>query len=309
MERDNILYKARRKLQRVAYRVFSKKLLSGMYYAILLKKLPDIKSPKTFNEKLQWLKLNYYPYVPLVSFCTDKYSSRQYVKDKGYEHLLTKIYGVWQSPEDINWEDLPHKFVLKCTHGCAYNIFCTDKESINKKDVCNTLKKWMKEDFAVFNVEPHYSKITPRIICEEHLGEIMIDYKFFCFNGKPEFFYVSSDFAHDRQCKIGFFDMNGKRIPLVRKDYGDIGDIELVDYINEMAEVAKELSKDFPFVRVDFFICENKFKFSELTFTPSAAMMPICPQKYDDEWGDLLKLPPMPNKSKIAHMHSKENFL
>ena len=272
MERDNILYKARRKLQRVAYRVFSKKLLSGMYYAILLKKLPDIKSPKTFNEKLQWLKLNYYPYVPLVSFCTDKYSSRQYVKDKGYEHLLTKIYGVWQSPEDINWEDLPHKFVLKCTHGCAYNIFCTDKESINKEDVCNTLKKWMKEDFAVFNVEPHYSKITPRIICEEHLGEIMVDYKFFCFNGKPAFFYVSSDFAHDRQCKIGFFDMNGKRIPLVRKDYGDIGDIELVDYINEMAEVAKELSKDFPFVRVDFYECNGKPYFGELTFTPAAGI-------------------------------------
>lgn len=309
MERDNILYNVRRKLQRTAYSILPKKLLSGMYYAVVLKKLPNIKNPKTFNEKLQWLKLNYYPYVPLVPFCTDKYASRKYVKDKGYGHLLTKIYGVWKSPEDINWDDLPHKFVLKCTHGCAYNIFCTDKENINKKDICKTLKKWLKEDFAVFNVEPHYSKITPRIICEEHLGEMMIDYKFFCFNGKPEFFYVSSDFAHDRQCKLGFFDMSGKKIPLIRKDYGDIGDIDLVDYVDEMAEVAKELSKDFPFVRVDFFIHGNTFKFSELTFTPSAAIMPINPQKYDKEWGDLLKLPPKPNKSRLAYTHSKENHL
>lgn len=118
-----------------------------------------------------------------------------------------------------------------------------------------------------------------------------MDYKFFCFNGEPKFLYVSSDLIHDRQAQIGFFDMKGNKIPLIRDDYSDIGDLSMADCFDEMIEMARNLSAEFLFVRVDFFKTRDSFNFAELTFTPSAAMMPLNPKSYDIEWGKLLKLP------------------
>ena len=140
-------------------------------------------------------------------------------------------------------------------------------------------------------MELHYGKIKPRrIICEEFLGEKLIDYKFFCFNGEPKFLYISSDLFHDRQAQIGFFDIEGNKIPLIRNDYEDIGNISMPECFDEMVSAARDLSADFPFVRVDFFKMSDPFNFAELTFTPSAAMMPLNPKYYDDEWGKLLDL-------------------
>ena len=292
MDRDCFLYKARRKIQQLAYILLPNEMLSKLYCRIVIHQNIDIKSPKSLNEKLQWLKLYYYPNNPLVIQCTDKYQVRSYIESKGYEASLTNLIGVWERVEDIDWAKLPQRFVLKCTHGCAYNILCKDKSTFNRKDAENKLSKWLKEDFAAFNVELHYGKIKPRrIICEEYLGDIILDYKFFCFNGEPQFFYVSSDLIHDRQAEMGFFTLDGKKIPLIRDDYKDIGNIEMPTCLPEMIETSKVLSKDFPFVRVDFFKMDNSYKFAELTFTPAAAMMPIDPKEYDVEWGELLHLP------------------
>lgn len=292
MDRNNPLYKLRRMAQVMAYHVLPHSTLSKIYYKILIHENLNLKNPKTLNEKMQWLKLYYYPHNPVAIQCTDKYQVRDYIEKKGLADKLTKLLGVWTDAKDIDWNKLPDKFVLKCTHGCAYNIICNDKASFDKNNAVKRLNKWLKEDFAAFNVELHYGKIKPRrIIAEEFLGDKLIDYKFFCFNGKPQFLYVSSDLIHDRQAQIGFFDVNGNKIPLIRDDYEDIGDIKMPECFGEMLESAKILSADFPFVRVDFFKTDSSYTFAELTFTPSAAMMPLNPKSFDLEWGKILKLP------------------
>lgn len=291
MNRDSLLYSIRRKIQVLAFEVMPHKTLSKIYYRILIHEKLNLKEPKTLNEKLQLYKLNYCPNNPLIIKCSDKYQVREYIEKKGYKGLLSKLIGVWTDAREIDWDKLPDKFVLKCTHGCAYNIVCKDKSKLNKEKTIKKLNKWLKEDFSKFNVELHYGKIKPRrIICEEFLGDRIVDYKFFCFNGIPEFFYVSEDLIHDRQAKMGFFNMDGSKIDLIRDDYEDIGNINIPDSLDDMIETAKKLSADFPFVRVDFFVLKNNFKFAELTFTPSAAMMPINPKKYDYEWGKLFVL-------------------
>ena len=291
MDRNSIFYKARRLGQVVAYHVLPHKLLSKIYYRILIKEKLNLKKPKTLNEKMQWLKLYHYPDNALAVRCTDKYQVREFICEKGLDHKLTKLLGVWEDAKNINWDLLPEKFVLKCTHGCAYNIICKDKNSFDKNVATKQLNKWLKENFAAFNVELHYGKIKPRrIIAEEFLGDKLIDYKFFCFNGEPRFLYISSDLIHDRQAQIGFFDIKGNKIPLVRNDYADIGDMQMPQCFDEMIETAKVLSSDFPFVRVDFFKTEDSYVFAELTFTPSAAMMPLNPKEYDMIWGEMLDI-------------------
>ena len=292
MERDSIIYKTRRKCQVLAAKVLSKETLSKMYYRIYLKKKLDLDKPMSFNEKIQWMKLYYYPQNKLVIRSTDKYEVREIVKSYGYANRLVPLYGVWDRAEDIDWNMLPNQFVLKCNHGCGYNILVHNKQSANI-DGCNKqLNKWLKEDFGEFNIEPHYSKIKRRrIICEQYLGEMITDYKFFCFDGKPRFIYVSKDLVHDRQAQIGFFDLNGEKMPLHRDDYEDISEIVLPPFYTDMKIAAEVLSKDYPFVRVDFFISNNTWYFAELTFTPGAGLMPFNPDYYDMEWGKLINLP------------------
>ena len=290
MERDSFLYKARRQCQVIAHKIMPDETMCKFYSRILLKKKVNLKNPQTFNEKIQWLKLHDYPNNPLVIQGADKYRVRKYVEEKGLGDILVPLIGEWDDPEKINWDELPEKFVLKCNHGCAYNIVCSDKSTFDKEDAVKKMKKWMKEDFGAFNIETHYSKIVPHITCEEYLGECITDYKFFCFNGKPQYIYISSDLIHDRQAHIGFFYLDGKKMPLIRDDYAPMDIDELPDFFEDMKKDAEVLCKDFTFVRVDFFIANNTYYFAELTFTPSGGMMPFNPSKYDLEWGKMLDL-------------------
>ena len=291
MERDSFAYKLRRKIQTVAHYLLPDQFMCKLYTKIVLKKDIDLKNPKTFNEKIQWLKINYYPNNPLVVQGADKYAVRSYVEDKGFRDLLVPLLGVWNNAKDIQWEKLPNRFVLKCNHGCAYNILCGDKNNFNTSAATKQLNEWLKEDFGSFNIELHYSKIQPRLItCEEYLGDCIMDYKYFCFNGEPKYIYVSNDLVHDRQAQIGFFYLDGKKMPMTRDDYTDIAEIELPEFYDEMTEAARMLCKDFPFVRVDFFIANNRYYFAELTFTPGAGMMPFNPEKFDLEWGSILNI-------------------
>lgn len=285
MERDSLLYKLRRRGQVLAHKLLPDKFLSKLYYKIVLGKNLNIENPKTFNEKIQWLKLNYFPFNELVIIGADKYRVRLYVKEKGLERILVPLLGHWDSANKIDWKALPQKFVLKCNHGCAYNILCNDKSKFDEKKAIGQIKEWLQEDFGAFNIELHYSKIIPHITCEEFLGDCIMDYKFFCFNGVPKYIYVSNDLIHDRQAQIGFFYLDGKKMPMTRDDYADIPSIELPCFFEEMKEAARILSSDFPFVRVDFFIANKKYYFAELTFTPGAGMMPFNPSNFDLEWG------------------------
>lgn len=290
MERDSFLYKARRQCQVIAHKIIPDETMCRFYSRILLKKKVDLKNPKTFNEKVQWLKIHDYPTNPLVINGADKYRVRNYVEKKGLGNILVPLIGYWDKPEDIDWNNLPDKFVLKCNHGCAYNILCNNKAAFDKEDAIRKIRKWMKEDFGAFNIETHYSKIQPHITCEEFLGDCIIDYKFFCFNGKPKYMYVSSDLVHDRQAQIGFFYLDGKKMPLIRDDYAPMDIEELPSFFEEMKHAAEILCQDFPFVRVDFFVANETYYFAELTFTPSGGMMPFNPDKYDLEWGTELDI-------------------
>ena len=128
----------------------------------------NLKDPQTFNEKLQWLKLYYFPKDQLAIQCADKYAVRNYIKAKGYSDKLVPLVGSWKEAKDIEWDKLPEKFVLKCNHGCAYNLVCTDKNVLDKQSTIRQLDEWMKEDFGAFNIELHYSAIKQHmIICEE----------------------------------------------------------------------------------------------------------------------------------------------
>lgn len=291
MERDSFLYKTRRKGQVLAHKIIPNTTMSKIYFQIVLKKKLNLKSPKTFNEKIQWCKLYYYPRSKRVVTCADKYAVREYIKRKGYGETLTPLLGAWDNANDIEWDKLPDQFVLKCNHGCAYNIVVPDKHKLDNAKATKQLNDWLKEDFGAFNIELHYSKIKPhKVICEEFLGESITDYKFFCFNGEPKYIYVSNDLIHDRQAQIGFFYLDGTKMPLTRDDYTDIPEVKLPPFFDEMTQMAKKLSQDFPFVRVDFFIANGRYYFAELTFTPGAGMMPFNPEKYDLEWGKMLDI-------------------
>ena len=255
MERESKVYKTRRKMQVIASHIVPKTVLSKFYFRIVMKEKLDLKDPKTFNEKLQWLKLFYYPYNKKVVRCADKYAVREYVRNKGLDQLLNHLLGHWTDTNQIDWKELPDQFVLKCNHGCAYNIICDDINHFDKKGAIKQLNQWLHEDFGAFNVEPHYTKIKPhRIICEEYLGEDIVDYKFFCLNGEPRFLYVSEDLIHDRQARIGFYDVEGNKLPLVKSSYKDLQNVVFPDFYTEMLKDATVLAKDFPFVRVDFFV-------------------------------------------------------
>ena len=291
MERDSFLYKARRKCQVIAHKVISNEGMSKFYFNIVLHKKLNLDNPQTFNEKIQWMKLYYYPHNPLIVNGSDKYAVREYIEKKGYGNKLVPLLGVWDRAEDIDWDKLPDRFVLKCNHGCAYNIVVADKKKLDKAATIKRLNEWLKEDFGAFNIELHYSAIEHhKITCEEFLGDNITDYKFFCFNGEPHCIYVSTDLIHDRQAQIGFFYLDGKKMPLRRDDYTDIPEVTLPPFYDEMKKAAQILCEDFPFVRVDFFVANNTWYFAELTFTPGAGMMPFNPESFDQEWGKMIDL-------------------
>lgn len=285
-------------MQILAHHILSDEVMSKIYYRIVLKKRLNIKEPKTFNEKLQWLKLYYYPYDEKVVQCSDKYAVREYLREKGYKDKLVPLVGVWDRAEDIDWNELPESFVMKCNHGCAYNILCMDKQKFDTKSAEKKLNMWLKEDFGAFNIELHYSKIkSHKITCEVCLGECITDYKFFCFNGEPRLIYVSNNMINDRQTQMSFYDLEGNKMDLTRDDYMEIQDnVKFPNYYEEMQQMAEDLAKDFPFVRVDFFAVQDQFYFAELTFTPCACMMPFNPEKYDLEWGNMLDISKLEKK-------------
>ena len=290
MAGSGFIYDNRRRLQVLAAKIFPLQMMDKIYTKILCGYIPNLSNPQTFNEKVQWLKLNYFPNNDLVVSMTDKYKVRSVLKKMGLEKLLPELYFVADSADDIPWETLPDKFVIKCNHGCAYNIICSDKSTFDIDLAKKKIKKWLKQDFGLYNIEPHYSKIERKVFAEKFLGNKLVDYKFFCFNGEPKFLYVSLDLAHDSTAKMSYFDVAWNKLPLIRDDYADYTDVKKPDCFDELLHYARILSKPFPFVRADFYVIDETPIFSEMTFTPSAGMMPVCPRHYDRDWGKMIDL-------------------
>ncbi|CDH00882.1 Glycosyltransferase [Xenorhabdus bovienii str. feltiae Moldova] len=237
----------------------------------------NIHTPRTFNEKLQWLKLNYYNNNPLVTTCADKYAVRNYITDLGHSEILNSIHHVWDNVEDIIWETLPNKFVLKCNHGAGYNIICRNKEELNQHKIRESLKKWMKEEYWVNTLELCYKNIPKKIICEDLIktndGSLPYDYKVFCFHGKPEFVMVCIE-RETKNPKFYFLDKNWDLLPY-GLDYDKLPNNKMIKKpsgYEKLFYYAEELSKPFPFVRADFYLNNGNIIFGELTFVPAAGL-------------------------------------
>lgn len=286
----SVFYKIRRMGQVAALKLTSPEFVSKIYFKHLLKYSLNLKNPKTFNEKIQWLKLYEWPNNPIAIKCGDKYTVREYIEEKGLGEYLNDLLFVWESVDDIDWDKLPKQFALKCTHGCGYNIICEDKSKLDISAAKKQLNKWMKEDFGLFNAEPHYSKMKPRIICEKFLGGEITDYKFYCFHGKVEFMYIAYGFGHGINETIAFFDKHGNKAPYKRTDYPMFEDAVLPENFEKMKELSEILCQDVPFVRVDWFEENGKVYFGELTYTPCGGLMKIEPIEYDTIWGDMLDI-------------------
>lgn len=279
-----------RKITPVIYNIspsFSSKLLFKLSTGNKL----NLKNPKTFNEKLMWLKL--YGDNELVVKCADKYEIREYVESLGYKNLLPKLYGIYTNIEDIEWETFPKKFAIKCTHGCGFNIICDDKAKLNINESNNKLKRWMKTRYVFEALESQYDKMVPRIICEEYIetdrGLLPNDYKIYCFNGEPKLTLVCTE--REKEVKMKFMDLMWNEIDIGNPEFLSNEYPKRPECYDEMITIAKKLSKPFPFVRVDFYDLNGKPILGEMTFTPAG-----CAARYYNEnglkmLGNMIQLP------------------
>jgi hypothetical protein len=249
-------------------------LLAKLRYRSAWGKWPDLKEPHTFDEKLLWLML--YWRNPLVAECGDKYAMRSYVERHGLGHILPKLYGVYEDSSEIDFNALPDRFVLKCTHGCKCNVFCSEKK-MDFNAARQELDAWMKQDFSRSLGEVHYAKMKPRIICEEFLNEpgieLPIDYKILCFNGKAHCTMVCVQRNANGKPKLDFFDRDWKVIlPYSCLSFEGDSMFPKPTAYEIMIEVAERLSKPFPFVRIDLYSIEGRVVLGEMTFTPGACV-------------------------------------
>ena len=275
----------------------NKKLLNDiqqLYYNVY-GHYPDLDDPQTLNEKLLWLA--YYWRHPLKAFCADKYRCREYVtKYCGLpENLLVPLLGIWDKAEDIDFNALPNQFVLKCNHGCGYNIIVKDKSALDITHAKEQLNRWLSEDFAGNVSEIHYRNIQPhKIICEQYLPAIgdassLIDYKLMCFNGIPHFFFVAYNRDEAGEATFCTFSLEWEQLFYINDEKKV--KIPKPASLKKMIEYACVLSKDFPFVRVDFYDVAGEPLFGEMTFTPYGNLLTYFTPDVIAKYGEILQLP------------------
>ena len=266
-----------------------------LQYFIRYNKILNLEKPKTYREKLQWLKLFYHH--PDMTIMVDKYAVKKYVANKIGEKYIIPTLGVYKNFEDIDFSVLPNQFVLKCTHDSGSYVIVRDKSkfltSPHLDAARKKIKKSLNRNYFFLHREWPYKNVKPQIIAEQFLtnetSNDLADYKFFCFNGIPQIMYVSHDIA--KQAKTDFFDMDYNHLPLRMKDPNSIIYPERPKEFEEMKELAYKLSEGLPHVRVDFYIANHTIYFGELTFFHNGGFFPLYPKEWDYKLGEYLKLP------------------
>ena len=289
---------ARVKLLKLLSFIPDKPMLQIQYRIKTGRKL-NLKNPQRLTEKMQWYKLYYKN--PIMPQCVDKYDVRDYVKSKGLENLLVPCYGVYEDEKEIDWNALPGQFVLKDTLGGGGNSVCIvrDKAAENLEKLRERLRRWTAVDHRKKSSGrewPYYSGKRHRIIIEQYIdaGESaggLIDYKFFCFNGKVEFLYVMGDRAVGESVKVSMFDRNFNKLPVLRVGDQAFAQAKKPENFEEMIRIAEKLSEDFPHVRVDLYNVSGKILFGELTFYNASGYMQYDPDSFDLDMGKKWKLP------------------
>ena len=255
-------------------------------------KFPDLKNPVTFTEKLQWYKLHYRN--PEMKILVDKYTVRNYVKNKGLEHILNELYFVKDilKPEDLI--NLRKPYILRVTHGSGMNIICRDDENTDIAEVCNKVNNWMEEDHFIFGREWAYKGVKPRVVCEKYLEDTkqgqLFDYKFYCCNGEPELIILCSERFSEEGLVHASFDKDWKPInvqkhyPMSKKEY------ECPNVFEEMKDIARTLAGEYPIMRVDLYWVNGHIIFGELTLYSDSGLVPFKPEDYNRYHGELIKL-------------------
>lgn len=268
------------------------KIYLRKYYEMRMHKKLDLNNPKTQTEKLQWIKL--YDRNPLYTKLVDKYSAREYIKNRVGEDYLIPLVGVWGSIDDIDFDALPEQFVFKCTHdGGVYIV--KDKSIMDIEDIKRWLTFHLNRDYYKTQREWPYKNVTRRIICEQYMvdkqSESLIDFKFFCFNGEPKYLYVTQH-INGREY-INYFNDKFEPIQVKRNDLESLPN----DFyrkpltFEKMIKIAHELSCGLYWVRVDLYEINGKNYCGELTFFPTGGFIPYSTNEWDKKFGDCIVLP------------------
>lgn len=263
----------------------------------------NLKNPQTFNEKLQWLKL--YHRKPLFTRMVDKYSVRSYIAERvGPEYLIPSL-GVWEHPDQIDFDALPEQFVLKCTHNSGYGTcICQDKSKLDIEQARQKLREGLAQDYFRTSREWPYKNVPRRIVGEQFMvdessqdaGKALTDYKVFTFNGEPKLIYVYQS-AHTEQggkpvntyCDV--FDLDWNLLPICQNFGNDPETPSRPQHLDEMLEISRKLSAGIPFLRVDMYEINGKVYVGEMTFYSWAGFEPFNPEQWDYTLGSWLELP------------------
>lgn len=274
--------------------------LKLLYFFEMRGKILHLKNPKSFNEKLQWLKI--YDYKPEYTKLVDKLAVKDYVESRIGNKLIIPTLSVWDSVEDIDWNSLPNQFVLKTTHGgggCGV-IVCTDKTKFDKIKAKNKLKKSMRTNAGQTYREKPYLSVPRKIIAEKYIADQVIsnsensadlrDYKFFCFNGKVKFFKI--DFGRFVEHHANYYLPNGDLLPFgevsCKPDPNHV--VNMPNNLSEMIHLSETLSANYKFLRVDLYNVNGKIYFGEFTLYPAAGMGAFIPEEWDEKLGSMLVL-------------------
>ena len=270
-----------------------KSFIKWEYYSGM-RKFPNLINPQTYNEKLQWLKLNdiHLEYSRIV----DKAEAKEYVKEtlgEDAEQYIIPTLGLWNSFEEIDFNSLPNQFVLKTTHDSGGVVVVKDKTTMIMEDVRKKIKKSLGNNFYYQHREYPYKYVKPRIIAEKYMvdesGTELKDYKFFCFDGEPKMLFVATDRPFDT--RFDFFDTDFNHLPFKQGHPLASKEIKKPVGFEKMLELSRRLSKGFPHVRVDLYDINGSIYFGELTFFHFSGNVPFEPEEWDYKVGEWLKLP------------------
>ncbi|WP_209510531.1 ATP-grasp fold amidoligase family protein [Sedimentibacter acidaminivorans] len=266
--------------------------LELMFYHRIKSKL-NLKNPRSFNEKLQWLKL--YDRNPVYTNLVDKYEVRKYISKTIGEEYLIPLIGVWDKFDAIDFSKLPNHFVLKCTHDSGGIIICKDKSKLDIEAAKKKINKSLKRNYYYLGREWPYKNVKPRIICEKYMvdesGIELKDYKFMCFNGKVRCSFVCLNRNSQSGLNVDFYDMDWNPMSFERHYPSSGTTIPRPINFDKMIDFAEKLSKNIPFVRVDFYETNGHLYFGELTFHPGSGFEEFTPELYDYLLGSWIKLP------------------
>ena len=255
----------------------------------------NLDNPKTFNEKLQWIKLYYHD--PLYTELVDKLLVKDYISKMIGDKYVIRTLGVWSSFEDIDINKLPNQFVLKCTHDSGGIYICKNKSNIDIKKAKSILSNSLKRNYYYLGFEWPYKNVIPRIIAEEYkednITKDLRDYKFFCFNGKVKALFVATDRQNaNEEVKFDFFDENYNHLPIKQGHENALIPPEKPSKFEEMKMLAEKLSINIPHVRIDFYEANNQVYFGEMTFFSYSGWTKFEPYEWDYKFGEWLILPP-----------------